>query len=64
MPKKIYQGKKVLELCTACAVATYNDGVASVARVLGQLGIVSGYHNTMGTQELPSLDDNQQKKES
>eukprot|EP00795_Rhopilema_esculentum_P002475 gene2475-18136_t len=47
-PKKIYQGKKVVELCTASAVATYNDGLASVARVLGQLGIVPGYHTTMG----------------
>ena len=47
-PKKIYQGKKVVELCTASAVATYNDGLSSVARVLKRLGIVPGYHTTAG----------------
>ena len=47
-PKKIYQGKKVVELCTASAVATYNDGLSSVARVLERLGIVPGYHTTAG----------------
>ena len=27
-PKKIYQGKTVVEECTASAVATYNDGLS------------------------------------
>ena len=36
-PKKIYQGKKVVELCIASAEAAYNDGLSSVARVLERL---------------------------
>ena len=40
--KKIYQGKKVVELCTASAVCQFNDGASSIARVLQRLGICPG----------------------
>ena len=41
-PKKIYQGRKVVELCTASAVCHFNDGASSIARVLQKLGICPG----------------------
>jgi len=41
-PKKIYQGRKVVELCTASAVCQFNDGASSIARVLQRLGICPG----------------------
>eukprot|EP00795_Rhopilema_esculentum_P016962 gene16962-8461_t len=33
-PKKIYQGKLIVELCTANAVTQFNDGASSIAAVL------------------------------
>ena len=47
-PKNIYQGKKVVELCTASAVASFNDGASSVATVLERLGIKPGHHMENG----------------
>ena len=41
-PKTIYQGRKVVELCTASAVCHFNDGASSIARVLQKLGICPG----------------------
>ncbi len=41
-PKKIYQGKKVVELCTASAVTQFNDGASSIAEVLKRMGIMPG----------------------
>ena len=43
-PKKVYQGKKIVELCTASAVAHFNDGASSIAAVLKRLGIIPGKH--------------------
>ena len=45
-PKKVYQGKQVVELCTASAVAQFNDGASSIAAVLKHMGIAPG-RNTM-----------------
>ena len=39
MPQKVYQSKKVVDLCTASAVVTCNDGEISMARVLKKVGI-------------------------
>lgn len=47
-PKKVYQGKKVVELCTASAVAAYNDGASSVARMLKKMGIRPGSKTMAG----------------
>ena len=41
-PKKVYQSRKVVELCTASAIAHFNDGASSVARVLERLQICPG----------------------
>eukprot|EP00795_Rhopilema_esculentum_P005685 gene5685-10929_t len=41
-PKKIYQGKKIVELCTASAVTQFNDGASSIAGVLKRMGIIPG----------------------
>ncbi len=41
-PKKVYQGKKVVELCTASAVTQFNDGASSIAEVLKRMGIMPG----------------------
>ena len=41
-PKKIYQGKKIAELCTASAVTQFNDGASSIAAVLKRMGIIPG----------------------
>ena len=43
-PKKIHQGRKVVELSTASAVAHFNDGASSIARVLDRLGMCPGKH--------------------
>ncbi|XP_065069807.1 uncharacterized protein LOC135694862 [Rhopilema esculentum] len=48
-PKKIYQGKKIVELCTASAVANFNDGASSLNLVLSALGINPGCHTIAGT---------------
>ena len=45
-PKKIYQGKKIVELCSASAVTQFNDGASSIAAVLKRMGIIPG-KNTM-----------------
>ena len=45
-PKKIYQGKKIVELCTASAITQFNDGASSIAAVLKRMGIIPG-KNTM-----------------
>ncbi len=37
--KNIYKGKKVVELCTASAVAPYKYGASSIAKVLMKMGI-------------------------
>ena len=47
-PNNIYQGKKVVELCTASAVASFNDGASSVATVLERLGVKPGHHMENG----------------
>ena len=47
-PKKAYQGRRVVELCTASAVSLFNDGTCSVARVLKRLGITPGVHTMKG----------------
>ena len=44
-PKKIYQGKKVVKLCTASAITHLNDGVSSVARVLERLQMPRKEHS-------------------
>ena len=41
-PKQVYQGRKVVELCTASALTHFNDGASSVARVLECLQICPG----------------------
>eukprot|EP00794_Sanderia_malayensis_P013653 gene13653-15082_t len=41
-PKKIYQGLRVVELCTASALAYFNDGASSIARVLDRLNVCPG----------------------
>ena len=48
-PKKIFQGKKIVELCTASAVANFNDGASSITEVLTKLGISPGRHTIAGT---------------
>eukprot|EP00112_Aurelia_sp_Birch-Aquarium-sp1_P012112 Seg2545.2 transcript_id=Seg2545.2/GoldUCD/mRNA.D3Y31 product="hypothetical protein" protein_id=Seg2545.2/GoldUCD/D3Y31 len=47
-PKKIYQGKKVVQLCTASAVSSFNDGASSVAAVLKHMGVMPGRHTVAG----------------
>ena len=47
-PKKIFQGKKIVELCTASAVASFNDGSKSIAAVLRKLGLAVGCHTEVG----------------
>ncbi|MCP4483313.1 MAG: hypothetical protein GY823_01950 [Flavobacteriaceae bacterium] len=46
--KKSYQGKKVVELCTASAVTYFNDGASSVFSVLERLGIRPGSNFNAG----------------
>ena len=58
-PKKVYQGKKVVELCTASAVTQFNDGASSIAEVLKRMGIVPG-KNTMAA--ILKIDQNRLKK--
>ena len=41
-PKKVYQGRKVVELCTSSALTHFNDGASSVTRVLECLQICPG----------------------
>eukprot|EP00795_Rhopilema_esculentum_P016151 gene16151-7517_t len=48
-PKKIYQGRKVVELCTASAATHFNDGASSIARVLQR------FHICPGGGDLPRL---------
>eukprot|EP00112_Aurelia_sp_Birch-Aquarium-sp1_P013118 Seg2774.2 transcript_id=Seg2774.2/GoldUCD/mRNA.D3Y31 product="hypothetical protein" protein_id=Seg2774.2/GoldUCD/D3Y31 len=47
-PKKVYTGKKVVELSVASAVTHFNDGSASIAAVLGCLGICPGFYANEG----------------
>ena len=41
-PKKVYQGKKIVELWAASAVTQFNDGASSIAAVLKRMGIIPG----------------------
>ena len=43
-PKKTYQGKKIVEICTASAVTAFNDGCLSIADVLRKCGVSPGFH--------------------
>ena len=47
-PKKICQGKTIVELCTASAVASFNDGARSIAAVLRKLTIAVGFYTEIG----------------
>ena len=47
-PKKVYTGKKVVELCAVSAVTHFNDGSASIAAVLGRLVICPGCYTNNG----------------
>ena len=49
-PKKICQGKKVVELCTASAVSSFNDVSRSIAAVLEKSGIAVGSNTRIGLQ--------------
>ena len=51
-PKKIYQGKKVVELCTASAVAAFNDGASSIASLLKSMGIKPGKKTMAGIRKI------------
>eukprot|EP00112_Aurelia_sp_Birch-Aquarium-sp1_P024480 Seg7771.1 transcript_id=Seg7771.1/GoldUCD/mRNA.D3Y31 product="hypothetical protein" protein_id=Seg7771.1/GoldUCD/D3Y31 len=46
--KKIYQGKKVVQLCTASAVSSFDDRASSVAAVLKHMGVMPGRHTLAG----------------
>jgi hypothetical protein len=46
-PKDLFVGSKTVEMGVADAVATYNDGAITIARVLNNLGITPGEF-TMG----------------
>ena len=47
-PKKICQGKRIVALCTASAVASFNDGARSIAAVLRKLTSAVGCHTEIG----------------
>ncbi|XP_065055580.1 uncharacterized protein LOC135684104 [Rhopilema esculentum] len=49
-PKKIYQGRKVVELCTASAATHFNDGASSIARVLQRFHICPGKQTNFAIQ--------------
>ncbi len=46
----MYLGKKVVELCTASAVSSFNDGSRSIAAVLEKSGIAVGSNTRIGLQ--------------
>ncbi len=48
--KKMYLGKKVVELCSASAVSSFNDGSRSIASLLEKSGIVVGSNTRIGLQ--------------
>ena len=50
-PKKTYQGKTIVEICTASAVAAFNDGCLSLADVLRKCGGSSGGHTMNASME-------------
>ena len=64
MPKEIYQGKKVVELCTASAITHFNDGVCSVARVLERLKICPGNNTMMAINKCDKMHINLSNKKS
>ena len=47
-PKKSFEGKRSVELCTASAVASFNDGSRSIAAVLRKVDIAVGCHTECG----------------
>ena len=51
-PKQVYQGRKVVELCTASAITHFNDGASSVARVLERLQICPGKNTNSAINKL------------
>lgn len=47
-PKKVYAGRKVVELCTSSAVLSFNEGILGTSDVFKRMGISPGYHCEQG----------------